>query len=213
MIQSEINIKSGASFKSIVREDCFDSVDDAYKAFAACAVFQAFKDYKNWLVARHFAIKDWKRIERNYRATSVMMHLCGSVDVYKHRRNRMERIAVVTKRIKRIAVGGGIVGNDEYLENVLKAIKRGDFKDIRSAVKTLRQSAIRDYHYTIDVIKGRTSNFENVEHFFESPEFALYSQGLDGEPIKQEAIRRANEKIRRKELGLPDDEEDDDEES
>ena len=212
MIQSEINIKSGASFKSIVQENCFDSVDDAYTSFAACAVFQAFKDYKNWIVARHFALKDLDRVTYNYRLSSLLTKLCISSDAYRHRHRKREREEAIMRRVKRILEGDTLEEQGVFKEKALEEIKKGRFKEMRVAIKSLRYSTVKIYHSTLDTIKGISQPYAHVEHFFESPEFALFAPGIDGEQIKREAIRRAQEKIRRKELGLPDDEEDDDEE-
>lgn len=209
MLINRDDMKSGAGFKRIFNEDCIKSIDDAYESFAACAVFQACKDYKAWIVASHFTLKELPRLVRNNRVARVLMRLAQSPTAYKHRWHTAEREAVCMKRIKRIVRSKAIVGCDEHIFAIKKA---KTYAEVRKRVTFLLRSTISSLTSAKAIISGTTERFANLAGFFDSVNYKLFVKGVDGKLIKAEIERQAKEKIKRKEMGLPDEEDDEDEE-
>lgn len=214
------DVKSGAGFKYIFGQETSKTTDDCYKALAACAIFQACKDYKAWIVAKHFTLKVMPEIIYDDKVSMVLWKLVQSPrrHIWKDTGNAPWRADICMKRIVSICEKVHLSRGQEYLDRIRAFAMLGSAarKAVKKQVFILFSATSRRYVAAQAVIQGKTERFMYLDGFFESEQFDLLSGGLNGAEIKREIERQAAEKIRRKEMGLPfdyDEEEEDDEES
>lgn len=201
-------IKSGAGFKAIVNEDALTTVDDAYRGLAACAVFQACKDYKAWVVDKYFTAKQLPMVFEQYRIITLLMHIARSPMTINNRKRRAEREKVCWERIRRLLAAKDIPDYADYVQQILEA---EEYWQVRQFAKSCQRSVTKRLNHMKAVIKGTAAKYKGLKDFFESETFAIYANGVDGKMIRAEMDRKAREKIWRKEHGLTtaeDDEED-----
>ena len=202
------DIKQGRSFEYI-KDSGDGTVDDAYRSIAACAVFQACKDYKAWLVARHFLATKLPELKRNAKVASLLYDLGDSQRKYIWRSvgSKADRERICLDRILRIIEHEDISRFEPMFTKIRAFAEAGgtlSFHDIGRQLFVIKSLAYKVLNAALDVMEGRTERFWGLKGFFQSPQFYLLSGGMDGNMIQREIERQAEEKIRAKEArGLP----------
>ena len=217
MRQKEEDIKSGYSIEYI-KGAGNDTVEDAYRAIAACAIFQACKDYKAWLVAKHFLAPKMPELRYVRKLACLLWSIADSPRKYIWRSEAVnckeERERVCIKRIRRVIANTDPDKHPQLrrytpMFTKVMAYSTGDtanFPEIRRQIFVVKTASLKVLNTAIDIMEGRGWRFSGLDGFFESQQFSILSGGMDGTMIRKEIERQAAEKIKKKEargVGLP----------